>query len=81
MPVKIQIVGMKRNKGTSKRTNKAFDLCDVYFLYEDKFVEGMACGKTTMDGSKVDEKDIRVGDFLEALLFFRNYALDRVYVL
>lgn len=81
MPVKIQIVGLKRNKGVSKRTNKAFDLCDVHFLYEDKYVDGMAAGKFTMDGAKVDEKDLRVGDCVEALLFYRNYEVDRVYVL
>lgn len=81
MPVKLQIVGIKRNKGTSKRTGKAFDMCDVHFLYEDRFVEGMAAGKWTFDGSRIDEKDIRVGDFVDALLFFKNYELDRVYIM
>lgn len=81
MPVKLQIVGMKRNKGTSKRTGKPFDICDVYFLYEDRFIDGMGAGKWKFDGPRIDAKDIRVGDMVDALLFFKDYEIDRVYIM
>lgn len=79
MPCKLQIVGMKRNKGVSTRTNKPYDMCDVYFLYEDRYVDGMACCKWTFPGARVE--GLSVGDFVEALLFFKNFEVERVYIL
>lgn len=57
----IKVIGKQHRSGNSKKTGKAYDFSEVYFLGENRFVEGQIGMSCTVDPSMVPFAQIVVG--------------------
>lgn len=57
----IKVIGKQHCSGTSKKTGKPYDFSEVYFLGENRFVEGQIGMSCTVDPAMVPFDKIVVG--------------------
>ncbi len=57
----IKVIGKQHRAGTSKKTGKPYDFSEVYFLGEDRWVEGQVGQSCIVDPSQVPFAQIVVG--------------------
>ena len=80
MEVKITIVGCgKRISG--EKNGRTYDFVTCHFTYPDKYTDGVACGTFACPGEKFEQYQITPGTQLNAIVFFKNFRPDKVYVL
>lgn len=57
----IKVIGKQHRAGTSKKTGKPYDFSEIYFLGEDRYVEGKMGMSCIVDPSQVPFAQIVVG--------------------
>lgn len=57
----IKVIGKQHRAGTSKKTGKPYDFSEVYFLGENRYVEGQIGMSCTVDPSQVPFSQIVLG--------------------
>lgn len=69
----VKVVGMgTRRKGTSNRTGKPYDLCDVAIAFVNQFGDD-AVAVAAIDGPVMDKLGVQVGDQYDAVVNTINY--------
>lgn len=81
METKIQIIGCGERKTGVGKNGKPYDFVNVHFAYATPYIEGKAVGSFMCPGDKFEQYGLCVGSEVNVLLFFRNFNIDRVYVL
>lgn len=81
METTIQIIGCGERKTGVGKNGKPYDFVNVHFTYENEYIEGKASGSFMCPGDKFEQYGLHVGSSVNVLLFFRNFNIDRVYVL
>lgn len=81
MEMQIEIIGCGERKTGIGKNGRPYDFVNCHFTYADKYTDGKACGSFMCPGERFEQYGVRPGVTLNAIVFFKNYAPDKVYIL